>query len=53
MHLRDDNSPIAFRDYRRWLLPLAIVLLGVALYFTLGTPQRPMAAPTAGQEGGP
>lgn len=46
MNLRDDNSIIGFRDYRRWLLPLAIVLLGVALFFVLGPPARPMAAPT-------
>jgi hypothetical protein len=47
MNLRDDNSVIGFRDYRRWLFPLALVLLGVALFFALGPPPRPMAAPAS------
>ena len=43
--LREDDSRVPFREISRWLVPFALVVLGVALFFTLAPETRQIAAP--------
>jgi uncharacterized membrane protein YhhN len=43
--IREDDTRISFRELSRWLLPAAIVLLGLILFFLLTRKTDSMATP--------
>ena len=43
--IRDDDSHITFRELSRLLLPAAIVLLGLTLFFLLARKTQSVATP--------
>ena len=51
--LREDDSRVPMREMARWLVPFAMVILGIILFFALGPETRPMAAPIHVEAGNP
>lgn len=43
--IRDDDTRISFRELSRLLLPAAIILLGLTLFFLLTRKTQSMATP--------
>jgi hypothetical protein len=42
---REDDAHVSLRAMSRWLVPLAMVMLGVALFFLIGGKNRDIASP--------
>ena len=43
--IRDDDTKISFRELSRLLLPVVIILLGLALFFLMTRKTQSMATP--------
>jgi hypothetical protein len=43
--LREDESRVPLREMARWLVPLGLVVIGIALFFILSSSTRERATP--------
>jgi hypothetical protein len=51
--LREDDSRVPLREMTRWLVPVFLVVVGLALFFTLGRRTGSIAAPIHVDAGSP
>ena len=47
--MRDDESDVIFSSLAPWMLWALIIVLGLVLYFSVGTQVQPVAAPPTTQ----
>ena len=51
--LRDDESRVPLREMSRWLVPFAMVVLGITLFFMLGQKTKSITTPIHIDAGSP